>query len=135
MDVALEQSQEMATYFYSPAVNKQTNHIHKYIKLLTPASSTPTSEKYLACSHCSILHAVHFQTESNLKREKILYLVFIIQGSMASFREGWALGRRVAETTHHFIKDSEIHQRSISHKHTAAGSLQAYSTKIHKSHR
>lgn len=38
---------------------------------------------------------------------------------MASFREGWALGRRVAETTHHFIKDSEIHQRSISHKHTA----------------
>ena len=51
---------------------------------------------------------------------------------MASFGEGWALGRRVAEATHHFIKDSEIHQRTISHHHTAASPLNAHSTKIHK---
>lgn len=68
--------------------NKQTNHIHKYIKLLTPASSTRTSEKYLACSHCGVLHAFHFQPESNLKRKNYRTL-------SSSYREAWPASGKV----------------------------------------
>lgn len=68
--------------------NKQTNHIHKYIKLLTPASSTPASEKYLACSHCSILQAFCFQPESNLKRKNYHTL-------SSSYKEAWPASGKV----------------------------------------
>lgn len=39
---------------------------------------------------------------------------------MASFREGWALGRRVTEAAHHLIEDSATHQKAISNQQAAA---------------